>query len=108
MTTGIKLIAIERKEQIKKHKRTVLKDACFNTSKQLSSAAGSLIFENTKDYDFAESIRKLTIPEGWDKEIWHKMASKTYLERLIIAGALIAAEIDRLLYKEKAEAETQS
>lgn len=38
----------------------------------------------------------LTPPTGWDKSIWAKMCSKSYKERLIMAGALIAAELDRL------------
>ena len=37
-------------------------------------------------------------PNGWDQEIWEKMIRKPHQERLIIAGALIAAELDRLNY----------
>jgi len=39
-------------------------------------------------------------PKGWDHKIWEKMCHKNYKKRLIIAGALIAAEIDRLNSKE--------
>ena len=33
---------------------------------------------------------------NWDEDLWQKMCNKSYKDRLIIAGALIAAEIDRL------------
>ena len=36
------------------------------------------------------------MPSDWDDTISLKMCSKSYKERLIIAGALIAAELDRL------------
>ncbi len=36
------------------------------------------------------------IPAGWDKQIWEHMLKKKHKQRLIIAGALIAAEIDRI------------
>jgi len=37
-------------------------------------------------------------PEGWNEERWNKMLNKSDERRLVIAGALIAAEIDRLNY----------
>ena len=33
-------------------------------------------------------------PHGWNPVFWKKMIDKDYKDRLVIAGALIAAEID--------------
>ncbi len=41
------------------------------------------------------------MPKEWDKTITEKMLNKNYKQRLVIAGALIAAEIDRLELIEK-------
>lgn len=90
MKTGIELIAQERQEQIEKHGRTVEEDVRFNTKGQLSVAAGILSQRYIPD-------RLNLIPKDWDSLIWLKMLRKQYKERLIIAGALIAAEIDRLI-----------
>lgn len=94
---GISLIAMERREQIEKHGRTVEKDIELNGRYQITHAARMLAwapdeegFDLMRDGPF--------IPEGWSKEIWHKMMDKSYRQRLVIAGALIAAELDRLTY----------
>jgi hypothetical protein len=87
MKTGIELIAIERKEQIKKHGRSVKDDKLFNKKLQLRRAASVLLQPNAIFY---------SPPVGWDKELWNKMIKKRIKQRLIIAGALIAAEIDRI------------
>lgn len=84
MKTGVELIAQERNEQITKHGRTLEQDAYNNKDYQLSGAAVSLITGN-----------RMT-PFEWDARIFNKMMDKCYLDRLIIAGALIAAEIDRI------------
>jgi hypothetical protein len=89
MKSGIELIAQERQEQVEKHGRTIDKDVRLNTNGQLSVAAGIL------SQMFIPDNMDL-IPIGWDESIWNKMLCKPYKERLIIAGALIAAEIDRL------------
>lgn len=91
MKTGIELIAEERKEQIEKHGRTIKKDVQFNDSEQLSMAAEMLLAVSHE-----EGIDPASYPDGWDYDICQKMISKPYKQRLIIAGALIAAEIDRL------------
>lgn len=93
--TGIELIAIERKEQIEKHGRTVDKDCLYNAVNQLSYAASILCSEDwvcNEELDIIEDH----CPAGWDEAIWKNMVKKSHKERLIIAGALIAAEIDRL------------
>lgn len=85
--TGIELIAQERKEQIEKHGRTIEADVKYNNRRQLTSGAKRLI-EIHPD--------PLNAPNDWDVDTWQRMCRKGYKERLIIAGALIAAEIDRL------------
>lgn len=92
MKTGIELIAQERKEQIEKHGRTVEKDVRENPSGELALGAANLIHVNCHENDF---------PGVWDVMICRHMAQKSYKDRLIIAGAFIAAEIDRLNMKEK-------
>lgn len=106
MKTGIELIAEERKEQLGKHGRTVELDVKHNHGQfeedgekynlpQLPYAAGQLLYQD--DDIFRQHFQsKLFHPHGWSNDIWLKMRDKPYKERLIIAGALIAAEIDRL------------
>jgi hypothetical protein len=91
METGIELIAKERQEQISKHGFTIDFDKRENYCEQLSEAACKLLPPGLGHDD--EIPRR---PDGWNKKLWIKMCEKTYNERLIIAGALIAAEIDRL------------
>jgi len=93
MKTGIELIAEERKEQIEKHGRT-LKTDIKNKKHQLSFAAQMLAHPMGSSIEWDCDVN---IPK-WDKSIWYKMIKKPYKERLVIAGALIAAEIDRLNY----------
>ncbi len=90
MKTGIELIAAERQEQIKKHKRTRGYDMIVNQNRELVMGATALISDDGKgDPDL--------FPFEWDDDICRKMFGKSYKQRLIIAGALIAAEIDRIL-----------
>lgn len=88
MKTGIELIAQERQEQIEKHGRSIQEDVECNTNNQLPFAAMQLIEGGL--------TTRLQTPSEWDDDSWQKMADKSYKERLIIAGALIAAEIDRI------------
>lgn len=85
--TGLELIAEERKEHFTKHGRTMAEDALQNTKRELTQGAKALLETHPAIMDF---------PKQWDKAIVARMANKTYRERLIIAGALIAAELDRL------------
>lgn len=83
--TGIELIAKERQEQIEKHGHTIEKDIIENDGNQLRWAAQGLI--STIEEDFSSE---------WEGDKAMKMLAKPEIERLIVAGALIAAEIDRL------------
>lgn len=89
MKTGIELIAAERQEQIEKHHYTIDFDLKMNRECQLAYAAERLCVPELDIYNYQE-------PKGWSESLWDKMTSKPYMDRLIIAGALIAAEIDRL------------
>lgn len=96
--SGIELIAEERKEQFEKHHRTIDEDVQLNNRDQLMKAVRQLV-RSEKDRDGIEkafNAMAYTTPDGWSQKIFSKMISKPYRERLIIAGALIAAEIDRL------------
>lgn len=85
---AVTLIAKERLEQITKHDRTLEKDLKINTDDQLVHAAKRLLHGvGHESENFA--------PANWDVTIWKKMLNKPRRERLIIAAALIAAEIDR-------------
>lgn len=97
--TGIDLIAQERKEQIEKHGYSIELDSLENEHYQLSEAAGILTCLDTNDLLVDNSDD--CCPVKWNEIIWKKMFNKSYKERLIIAGALIAAEIDRLQAIEK-------
>ena len=88
--TGVELIAQERQEQIEKHGRTVESDAKENKGGELRKGAIALI-----DAHGQGKIEDL--PLCWSDKICLKMIKKSYKERLIIAGALIAAEIDRTI-----------
>ena len=89
--TGAELIAIERQEQIEKHGRTVERDLNENKFSQLIDGAIGLLCEP----------RPNDKPSHWDSTLWTKMKNKPYKERLIIAGALIAAELDCIQTKEE-------
>ena len=86
-TLGTHLINHERIRQINYKKRTIEDDYKLNADYQLVDAAIKLL-----------KGRQHESPEGWDSEMWNKMLAKDDYKRLAIAGALIAAEIDRLNY----------
>ncbi len=95
MKTGIELIAIERQEQKEKHGYDVTNPANeeFYHPYKLVEAAMFSLTRNDEYY-----------PKKWGNTWKDKMNIKDatlqhperYLQRLIIAGALLAAEIDRI------------
>ena len=90
---SLELIQQERKEQIEKHGRTLDHDIKYNADKEMGKAASMLAVPEVPEFFITFP------PKGWDKEVWKKMISKPYKQRLIIAGALILAELDRLAVK---------
>lgn len=95
MKTGIELIAQERAEQIEKHGRTVEYDAENNQHGQILNAVVELILNEEK---MSSGDVFYFMPPGWDGRIFMHMLSKPIVDRLVIAGALIAAEIDRIQF----------
>lgn len=93
MKPGIELIIEERREQISKHNRSIQHDVTCNDEYQLTDAASVLIMDAPQE---VMDIHKESPPIGWEKEAWVKILNKPYVERLRVAGALIAAEIDRV------------
>lgn len=89
--TGVDFIAQERQEQIEKHNKSLKDDLYFNSGFQLAVAAEMLLAS-----EHEEGIDSESYPENWNHEVCMHMLSKPYKQKLIIAGALIAAEIDRL------------
>lgn len=86
-SSGIERMFNERVEQIKKHKRTPLDDFQYNHRGELIDVAQNLL---------REQPHMTLFPDSWDEESVKKMYAKSYKDRLVISGALIAAEIDRL------------
>jgi hypothetical protein len=97
--TGIELIAEERQKQIDKHGFTgehYANHPEWYDNQQLQYAATTLLM-----HEFEEVVdTKDNLPDGWDQEWFDDLNSRTRKERLIIAAALIAAELDRLNAKE--------
>jgi hypothetical protein len=89
MKTGIELIAIERQEQIEKHGFDKDHDEEMSNG-QLKDAAAYLLTGELSCF-----------PKDWDEKYHLKFRSKfgNEIETLKVAGALIAAEIDRLQAK---------
>lgn len=92
MKTGIDLIIIERREQVQKHERTLDYDIMYNPDGALIMAA-----------QYCTSLDPELYPGTWDKSFRNKISKKPLRERLVIAGALLAAELDRLYYVTKPE-----
>ena len=88
---GVELINAERLEHLLKHGRTIEKDVAMNDCYQLSEAAALLCHVNEEDYG-----HEIIAPVDWSQTIFKAMMNKPYLDRLVYAGAFIAAEIDRL------------
>jgi len=92
MKTGVELIAEERLKQIEKHGFTGEHHAEhpeWYEEGQMIEAACYLLSVNVV------FVLEFT-PLHWDAKWFKRLCDKPYKERLIIAGALISAEIDRL------------
>lgn len=96
--TGIELINKERKEQLNKHGYSVENDLKYDSYELL------LLTEFViKSNDDAEkwNLEELLLTYGFSKEFLTKLSSKSDIESLSITGALLAAEIDRILLMNK-------
>lgn len=86
MKTGIELIAEERQEQIEKHGYTIKKDQGYINGQLISAAIFSLMPNNDL----------IKWPEHWSQKHKYIIKAKDRIGKLKVAGAFIAAEIDRL------------
>tara|TARA_R110002020_G_C16314529_1_gene774165 strand:- start:4211 stop:4588 length:378 start_codon:yes stop_codon:yes gene_type:complete len=84
MKTGIELIAEEREEQIVKHGWDLKNDQDYGREELIKAAL------------FCIDQTRFEWPYYWTEEFRQKILSKTRIDQLKVAGALIAAEIDRL------------
>ena len=96
MKTGIELIAKERQRQIEVEGWTKEHDA-KHTDDTLALAASCYAIPSVLRHYCYSPTRKAIIPVfwPWDKEYW-KPCPQDRIRELVKAGALIAAEIDRL------------
>lgn len=89
--TSIQLIAKERKRQINKEHFDIDNDIMFNDLGELAQAASAYAYPI---WEKDNSIPK-QFPDSWDDK-WWKPTPDDRIRELVKAGALIAAEIDRL------------
>jgi hypothetical protein len=94
---GASLIKGEREEQLNKHHYSVERDKEIYPDSQLLYLAKYLMSDRlSKERD--ELSRKIFGREAWQfpPGFQMKLDKKSKIEQLVVAGALIAAEIDRL------------
>lgn len=87
MKTGAERIAKERQEQINKHGYDSSHDAEHVDNELIKAAL------------FAINPYQFEPPYEWERRFIDRIINKNKIERLVVAGALIAAEIDRLQSK---------
>lgn len=88
--SGIRLISDERQKQIDKHGFTGKHHAEhpeWYDNRQLIQAAETLLMPE---------IKSCFVPTNWDGKWFFDLCKRDYKQRLVIAGALIAADLDRL------------
>lgn len=96
--TGIELIAEERQRQIEKEGFSIRKDKRYKASELVLAAMGYLNAEFMR-----KKINDLVFwPSNWSFD-WYKPTPENRIRELQKAGALIAAEIDRLQALENKE-----
>lgn len=84
---GADLITKERISQIEKHGYDAHHDFNFNRDDNLVLAVIGILEDSVDSY----------FKSDWDYSHWQKIKSKSQIEQLTVCGALIAAEIDRLI-----------
>ena len=95
--TGIELIVIEREEQLKKHKYTLKHDQDHERG-ELAKAAAVLAVHHTDAIvqDDEQPFETNGDPWGLESKLCKSNNKDELIHRLKVAGALIAAEIDRI------------
>lgn len=108
MTTGIELIKKERERQIEKEGWTQEHDAehCFGELANAAACYAMTDFYKNRDMMSVEcedgTTRHVPVMWPWDGK-WWKPTPNDRIKELTKAGALIAAEIDRLLEEKDKE-----
>src|SRR5688572_10498777 len=92
--TGVELIARERQEQIEKHGFSVIHDAEYYQNFELLQAALFCIDQTIPEGYGLKTYKPW--PEGWGEKFKHKILAKDVIGQLKVAGAFIAAQIDKL------------
>jgi hypothetical protein len=96
--SGIELITEERNEHVEKHGFDSIHDK-NNSNGELAQAAAYLL--SLEFYNWPGNEGWVDYPDSWSYEYQDKLRKKSKIDRLKIAGSLIAAEIDRLLEERK-------
>lgn len=95
--TGAELIAKERQEQIEKHNYTLENDLKYNKQELIAIAKYFLTdHDDAENENYEEYLFKDEDGPKLGPKLFMKYWGKNYKDRLVIAGALIAAEIDRI------------
>ena len=89
MKKGSELISEEREEQIVKHNWNLQNDEDYKQGELIKAAL------------FCIDQQIFELPWQWTTKFREKIVNKTKIEQLTVAGALIAAEIDRLQNEQK-------
>ena len=93
--SGAELIALERQRQIEKENWTPSHDDGHDMGELAIAAAVYATFDTDASVNYALDCEDADIPSGWPwGRNWWK--PKDEISNLVRAGALIAAEIDRL------------
>lgn len=102
--TGLELIAKERERQIERKGFTADHDDEHVDGEMSWAACYYAMPKNMRILDPLEEISPLCFfrETGWNHH-WAGRDGKTRIQQLACAGALIAAEIDRLLRREAAD-----
>jgi hypothetical protein len=94
MKNGIELISEERSRQVLEERYTTAHDIEENYQGQLAFAAAA--YACPPEADKAKGFKRTHL-FPWDRRAWKPSADR--IRELVKAGALIAAEIDRLQNK---------
>lgn len=101
MKTGIELIADERKRQVEVEGWTAGHDAAYREEELALAAVGYALPQHCRDAlkrKYATPFKDAPVTWPW-LEVWWKPTPNNRIRELVKAGALIAAEIDRLQAK---------
>ncbi|MHC4621481.1 MAG: hypothetical protein ACYTEQ_27380 [Planctomycetota bacterium] len=89
--TGLELIAEERREQVEIHGYDAAHDRHNDQGELAESALCVLAMAQNHD-----GTAELYWPASWSYNWQQKVEAKDRMGKLIVAGALIAAELDRM------------